>query len=42
MAKDFQAALKRNEDLGLTPDEIAFTMPWRKGLKFSNRWATRR
>ena len=24
MAKDFQAALKRNEDLGLTPDEIAF------------------
>ena len=24
MAKDFQAALKRNEDLGLNPDEIAF------------------
>lgn len=24
MAKDFQEALKRNEELGLTPDEIAF------------------
>ncbi len=24
MAKDFQAAMKREEDLGLTPDEIAF------------------
>jgi type I restriction enzyme R subunit len=24
MAKDFQAALKRNEELGLNPDEIAF------------------
>jgi len=24
MAKDFQAAMKREEDLGLSPDEIAF------------------
>ena len=24
MAKDFQEALKRNEELGLSPDEVAF------------------
>ena len=42
MATDMQAAMKRDEELGLNPDEIAFYDALAEKPRCCRRWATRR